>query len=358
MDRTRASLYSRSIPTKPFLCALKGETVMPLPVWLMRQAGRYLPEYRRVRAKADSFLKLCYTPDLAMEATLQPIHRYALDAAILFSDILVIPDALGQQVVFHEGKGPILDRLESEMDMASLSLNRLASHLAPVYETVHRVAEALPPTTALIGFAGAPWTVATYMIEGGSSKDFARAKSWVLEGKRLTRLVELLIEATAQHLLAQIAAGAEAVQIFETWAGVLPEDEFHHWVTEPVAAIAAAVHRVYPDVPVIAFPRGAGVHYETFIAKAGVQAVSVDSSIPLKWIAERLQPRVTVQGSLDPSVLVAGGESMCRRVYSIADALGHGPFIFNLGHGVAPETPPEHVTQLVKSVRTWSPIDF
>lgn len=339
---------------KPLLRALRGETVIPPPLWLMRQAGRYLPEYRRIRASVHDFLELCYSPELAVEVTLQPVRRYGLDAAILFSDILTVPDALGQPVVFHEGRGPILDPLKGKADVACLSLDRLESHLAPVYEAVRYLAKALPPDVALIGFAGAPWTVATYMVEGRGSKDFSRVKAWALwEQPLFRRLTELLTEATIRHLLAQIAVGADAVQIFDTWAGVLPGDEFHRWVIEPITSIVSAVHKSYPDVPIIVFPRGAGILYRTVAIRTGVQAVSVDSSVSPAWAARYLQRYVTVQGNLDPLILAAGGESMREEVYCILDTLGCGPFVFNLGHGVIPETPPEHVAQLVGYVRAW-----
>ena len=346
------SLHSSLITTtKPFLRALQGETIIPPPLWLMRQAGRYLPEYRHVRASVHSFLELCYSPELAAEVTLQPIRRYGFDAAIVFSDILVVPDALGQSVTFHEGRGPTLERLENKSDVTRLSLERVTTYLAPIYKTVHNLAQTLSPTVALIGFSGAPWTVAAYMIEGGASKDFTHAKLWSLGQGPLEQLMELLTEATTRHLLAQIAAGAEAVQVFDTWAGILPENEFHRFVVQPTKEVVNSVHRIYPDIPIIAFPRGAGVQYEAFVAETGVQAVSLDSSVPLPWAASRLQPHVTIQGNLDPLVLVAGGKPMLTRVQRIVDILSHGPFIFNLGHGIVPETPLEHVTELVEYIR-------
>ncbi|VBB69537.1 Uroporphyrinogen III decarboxylase [invertebrate metagenome] len=345
-------LHSPCITTvKPLLRALQGETVIPPPLWLMRQAGRYLPEYRHVRASVHSFLELCYSPELAAEVALQPIRRYGFDAAILFSDILVVPDALGQPLVFHEGKGPTLERLECKADVTRLSLDQLTNHLTPVYKTVQCLASTIAPTVALLGFAGAPWTVAAYMIEGGGSKDFSQAKLWALGKGPLEQLMELLTEATTQHLLAQIAAGAEAVQVFDTWAGVLPESEFSRLIIKPTENVVRSVHRVYPDVPIIAFPRGAGAQYEAFVTETGVQAVSIDSSVPLMWAASRLQPHVAIQGNLDPLALVAGGESMLQRVHRIVDILSHGPFVFNLGHGIVPETPLEHVAALVEYVR-------
>lgn len=337
---------------KPLLRVLRGETVIPPPLWLMRQAGRYLPEYRSVRSRAKSFLDLCYSPELAAEVALQPVRRYGFDAAILFSDILVIPDALGQKVTFRSGDGPILSRLEDATDVAHLSLDRLATYLAPVYKTIHLLVEKISQYTTLIGFAGSPWTVATYMIEGGSSKDFFRTKLWMFNGSLFEQLMELLTEATIQHLLLQIDAGAEVIQLFDTWAGVLPEDEFNRWVLKPTTAITTAIHKVYPHIPVIAFPRGAGLYYEVFAAETGVQAVSIDSSVPLIWAAKYLQPMVAVQGNLDPVVLVTGGDLMSRKVHRIVSILGRGPFVFNLSHGITPETPPENITQLSVLVRT------
>ncbi len=346
------SLQSPFISTaKPFLRALRGETIIPPPLWLMRQAGRYLPEYRQVRARVHSFLELCYSPELAAEVTLQPIRRYGFDAAILFSDILVVPDALGQPVTFHEGRGPTLERLKNKADVTRLSLEKFISSLAPVYKTVQFLAQTLSPTVALIGFAGAPWTVAAYMIEGGGSKDFAHAKLWSLGQGPMEQLMELLTEATIRHLLAQIAAGAEAVQVFDSWAGVLPENEFLQFVVNPTKKIVERIHKTYPTIPIIAFPRGAGIQYKIFVKETGVQAVSLDSSVPLMWAAKYLQPYATIQGNLDPIALFAGGNNMLKRVQRIIDVLSHGPFVFNLGHGIVPETPLEHVAELVKYIR-------
>ncbi len=336
---------------KPLLSVLQGKKIERTPLWLMRQAGRYLPEYRQIRAGVESFLELCYTPKLAVEVTMQPIRRYDLDAAILFSDILTIPDALNQNVTFYEGKGPVLKRLEDKNDVIHLSLDHMTYHLAPVYETIRCLSSSLPPAVTLIGFAGAPWTVATYMIEGGISRDFSRVKQWMLDDKLFQPLIEILTEATTQHLLSQIAAGAEVIQIFETWAGIVPEDEFRRWVTEPIMKITKAIHESYPSIPVIAFPRGAGIQYEAFAIETNVQAVSVDSSVPLTWIIDHLQPNVVVQGNLDPSVLVAGGNIMREKVQRILDILERGSFVFNLGHGIVPKTPFEHVTQLIDVVR-------
>ncbi len=337
---------------KPFLAALKGEAIQPPPIWLMRQAGRYLPEYREVRNNVGSFLELCYTPELAIEVTLQPLRRYDFDAAILFSDILVVPDGLGQKVAFKQGEGPQLEAVRGAADLDRLSGARVVEHLAPVYEAVKGIKAALPATTALIGFAGAPWTVATYMVEGAGSKDYAATKAMAYGDPALfQRLIDLVVDATVAHLDAQIRAGAEAVQIFDSWAGVLPEDAFRQWVITPNRAIVSRLKAEHPQVPVIGFPRGAGVLYEAFVEETGVDAVSLDTTMPLAWAAERLQSKVTVQGNLDPQLLVVGGAAQDAAVDRIKAALGAGPFIFNLGHGIPLTTPPEHVARLVERVR-------
>ncbi len=337
---------------KSLLRALRGEAITPPPVWLMRQAGRYLPEYRDVRRKAGGFLELCYTPEMAVEVTLQPIRRYGFDAAILFSDILVIPDGLGQPVRFEEGEGPKLDPIRDTAGLAQLSDERMHDRLAPVYETVRRLSQALPQEVTLIGFAGAPWTVATYMVEGGSSRDFAVTRAWSLsDPEGFGRLIDIVTAATADYLCRQIEAGAEAIQLFDSWAGVLPDDAFQRWVIEPNARIVSALKERFPDIPVIGFPRGAGVLYERYIEQTAVDAVSLDTTVPLSWAAERLQPKVTVQGNLDPQVLLAGGAALEHRAREIVATLGHGPFIFNLGHGIIKETPPENVAQLLDIIR-------
>ncbi len=337
---------------KPLLRALSGQAQPRPPVWLMRQAGRYLPEYHATRARAGSFLGLCYNPELAAEVTLQPIRRYGLDAAILFSDILVVPHALGQALDYVEGEGPKLEPVTDAAGIARLSAGRLHEVLGPVYETVGRVAAALPPETALIGFAGAPWTVATYMVEGGGSKEYAAVKR-LAYGKPETfaRLVDLLVEATAAYLLRQIQAGADAVQLFDSWAGVLPEAEFERWVIAPTKRIIEAARSGAPGVPVIGFPRGAGLLYERYLAGTGVDAVGLDTTVPPGWAARALQPKAAVQGNLDPVLLLTGGEAMIRAADAIVAALGRGPFVFNLGHGVLQKTPPEHVAALVRHLR-------
>lgn len=337
---------------KSFLRALNGETVSPPPLWLMRQAGRYLPEYMEIRKTAHNFLDFCYTPDLAVEVTLQPLRRYSFDAAILFSDILVIPDALGQDVSFLPGEGPQLDPIRDLKGLEKLDLQGLHERLAPIYEVLTRLSGSLPKGTALIGFCGAPWTVATYMVEGKGSKDYAETRSWAYRApEEFSRLIDLLVEATSAYLIEQVAHGAEALQIFDSWAGILPEREFYHWVIEPTVEIVRRVRAACPGVPIIGFPRGAGVLYRDFVTKTGVDAVSLDSSVPLKWARDKLQPHCTVQGNMDNFLLVAGGEAMDKEARRIIEILGSGPFIFNLGHGIVPQTPPEHVARLVDVVR-------
>jgi uroporphyrinogen decarboxylase len=337
---------------KPMLRSLAGEIAARPPVWLMRQAGRYLPEYRKLRGEVASFLDLCYTPDLAVEVTLQPIRRYGLDAAIIFSDILVVPDALGQKVAFHEGEGPVLEPIRNDDQVARLSPQRIHERLAPVYETVRRLSRALPPETALIGFAGAPWTVATYMVEGGTSRSFHNVQLWAYRDPAgFSKLIDCLVEATIEYLSAQIAAGVEIVQLFDSWAGVLPEEGFKHWVVEPTGRIVAALRRRHPSVPIIGFPRGAGLLYREYFAATGVTALGLDTTVPLSVARNALQKLGPVQGNLDPLLLVAGGAAMLAATRVIAAALAHGPFVFNLGHGIVPETPPEHVAELVAALR-------
>ena len=337
---------------KSLLRALAGETLAVPPIWLMRQAGRYLPEYRVLRARAPDFLSFCLTPELAAEATLQPIRRFGFDAAIVFSDILVVPNALGQRVRFREGEGPSLEALADEHDIRKLQLDRVVERTKPVRETLRQVRATLPDNVALIGFAGAPWTVATYMVEGGTSRDFIRTKRLAFADPTcFSALIDCLVAATTEYLLGQIEAGAEAIQLFDSWAGVLPEAEFRRWVTEPAARITRALKARYPKVPIIGFPRGAGVLYETYADDAGVDAVSLDSATPLGWIRERVQARRPVQGNLDPVLLLTGGPAMAGAARAIVAALGGGPFVFNLGHGILPETSPEHVTALVELVR-------
>ena len=333
--------------TKPLLRALTGETLSTPPWWLMRQAGRYLPEYRRLRAKAQNFVGLCLTPTLAAELTLQPLRRYGMSGAILFSDILLLPFALGQKLEFREGEGPVLERVEDPAGISQFDPGRVLMRLEPVLETLRRVSEALDPSTTLIGFAGSPWTVATYMVEGGSSRDFRRVKSWAYrDPPGFAALIEMLVGATTEYLAAQIQAGAEVVQLFDTWAGVLPEPAFERWVIEPTKRIVTGLKDRFPDCPVIGFPRGAGILYERYLQETGVSGISFDTAIPNWYARENLQRHGTVQGNLDPVLLIAGGTALRNAVAELRRTLGRGPFIFNLGHGVLPETPPENVAAL------------
>lgn len=331
---------------------LNGETVWPPPVWLMRQAGRYLPEYRAVRARAKGFLDLCYTPDYAVEVTLQPIRRFGFDAAILFADILLVPDALGQQVAFKEGEGPVLTPVRTEADLDRLGRNDIHAHLAPVYETVRRLRAELPAETALIGFAGAPWTVATYMVEGRGGTDHEIIKGWAYKDpKGFGRLIDIVTEATIAYLSRQIEAGAEVVQLFDSWAGGLPDFAFQAWCVAPVARIVAALKASHPDIPVIGFPRAAGGGYQGYAAATGVAGLSLDTGVPLDWAARVLAPEAALQGNLDPRLLVVGGDAMLAQIDRCLATLGQGRYIFNLGHGIVPETPPDHVGALVERIR-------
>jgi uroporphyrinogen decarboxylase len=343
---------SETLPEKRLLNVLAGKMQTPPPIWLMRQAGRYLPEYRKIRSQTTGFLELCYNPELACEITLQPVRRFSLDAAIIFSDILVVPHALGQEVWFVEGEGPKLSPLKSKSDLQNLNVSRMTEHLSPVYEAIALVQKELPSNTALIGFSGAPWTVATYMIEGGTSREFIKTRRWAYEtSTQFARLIEILVDATSIHLCNQIAAGAEVVQIFDSWAGILTADGFNRWVIEPTAAIVRRVREQYKNIPIIGFPRGSGRGYLEYAEKTGVSAISFDSSISLEWAARKLQPKVPVQGNLDSVLLLAGGVPMRTAAEHILQQLGNGSLIFNLGHGVIKETPPEHVEELVQLVR-------
>ena len=335
---------------KPLLQALSGQVQKPVPFWLMRQAGRYLPEYRKLRASAGNFLDFCLTPALAVEATLQPIRRFHMDAAILFSDILVVPLALGQKVEFREGEGPVLEAVRGAVDLAALNPRDVRARLAPVYEALDRLTGELDPNTALIGFAGAPWTLAAYMVEGGTSKDFAHVRAWA-QRPDFDALIGLLTEAVATHLIAQCDAGAEAVQIFDSWAGILDGADLRRLVIAPTAEIVRRLKVKHPLVPVIGFPRGIGAHYPTYARQTGVDALSLDQTVVPEWAARELQPLCPVQGNLDPQVLVQGGEALRQAVARILAALAGGPFVFNLGHGVVPETPVEHVAELTAILR-------
>ncbi len=336
------------------LAVARGETLESPPVWLMRQAGRYLPEYREVRSKAKNFLDFCYTPELAIEATLQPVTRFGMDAAILFSDILVIPDALGQTVRFMEGEGPVLEALGSDADLAGLSTGRLVEHLQPVYTALRGVRERLDEERTLIGFTGAPWTIATYMIEGRGSKEHALARLWAFEHpERMAQLMDLLVEAISTHLVGQLDAGADIVQIFDSWAGVLPDSLLWSLSIEPTARIVKRVRSQRPEALIIGFPRAIGDRYPLYQRETGVDVIGLDTSLSVKGLGRELQKAGPVQGNLDPIALLAGGDALKREVDTILENLGHGPLIFNLGHGIIKETPIPHVEQLVEMIRGW-----
>lgn len=332
--------------------AVLGERQSKPPIWIMRQAGRYLPEYRALRKDISSFLEFCYTPEISTEATLQPLARFDLDAAILFSDILVVPDALGQNVWFEKGHGPRLTPLESEADIAALDVDGVLAHLAPVLETVRRVRAKLPEEKALIGFCGSPWTVATYMLAGQGSSDQAIARKFALGNPEIFgRLVDKLVDASVRYLVAQFKAGVDVVQLFESWAANMDEVFYDNFVVAPNRAIVAGVRAQIPDAPMIGFPRGAGSLVPKFVRETGVNAVGLDYGMPLAFAKEHIAPLGCVQGSLDPLRLVTGGDQMLRRVDEILEAFDGGPHIFNLGHGIVPETPIAHVEALVNRVK-------
>lgn len=332
------------------LAVLRGQTRTPPPIWMMRQAGRYLPEYRKKRQEAGGFLDLCYNPDFAVEVTLQPIRRFDFDAAILFSDILVIPHALGRDLRFEEGRGPILTPIEPDT-VEKLTGEALHDHLAPVYEAVRRLRSELPPEKALLGFCGAPWTVATYMIAGHGTPDQAPARIFGYRHPEAMRLLlERLADHSADYLIAQIEAGADAVQIFDSWAGVLDDACFEAYCIAPVARTVARVRDRFPDTPIIGFPKGAGARYQHYRARTGVTALGTDWTVPLDQI-RILQEDGPVQGNLDPLRLLGDLKAVDEGVDAILDVLADGPLIFNLGHGITPQTPIENVHRMVERVR-------
>ena len=340
------------VTTKPFLDVLSGRKQAVPPIWMMRQAGRYLPEYRALRAKAGSFLDLCFTPDYAAEVTLQPIRRFNFDAAIIFSDILVIPHALGRTVRFEAGEGPRLDPLDTPERIAGLASKADFTKLEPVFEALRRVRRELDDKTALIGFCGAPWTVATYMVAGQGTPDQAPARMLAYKHPdAFQNIVDALVENSIHYLVGQLKAGADALQIFDTWAGVLPPREFMRWSIEPTRRIVEGVRRQIPDAKIIGFPRGAGALLPDYINATGVDGVSIDWRAEPSLIRERVQTSVAVQGNLDPLALIAGGAALDRAVDDVLENYGSGRLIFNLGHGILPETPIAHVEQMIKRVR-------
>jgi uroporphyrinogen decarboxylase len=335
---------------KPILKTLLGQAVEPRPIWLMRQAGRYLPEYRELRSKAPDFLALCLTPALAAEITLQPIRRFGFDAAILFADILLIPHALGQRVWFEQGEGPKLDQLDETL-LKRLQPENVATSLAPVFETIARVKSELPKATALIGFAGAPWTVATYMIAGASSDDSTPARLFALRNpQQFASLIDILVESTSAYLIAQINAGTEVLQLFESWAATIPADHIDAYSIKPLQRIVARVREHAPNIPIIVFPRGAGANYPRY-AETDATAISLDTHTSFAWARKQFKPNVTLQGNLDPLTLIAGGNALTAAVDRILADTRNTPHIFNLGHGIRPETPVAHVEHLVRQIR-------
>lgn len=334
------------------LDVLAGQRCVIPPIWMMRQAGRYLPEYRAVREKAGSFLDLCFTPELATEVTLQPIRRFNLDAAILFSDILVVPHALGQTVTFVTGEGPRLTPAIDGDNVAAFAKRLDLSTLAPVFETIRRVKPALPAHVALLGFCGAPWTVATYMVAGQGTPDQGPARLMAYrDPAEFARLIDALTDASIDYLVGQLKSGVDAVQVFDTWAGILPPEEFERWCVEPMRRIVAGVRSSVPGGKIIGFPRGAGASLLRYVERVEVDAVGLDWSIDRDFARREIQSRVAVQGNLDPIALLAGGEALDRAVDAVLAAFAEGPFIFNLGHGILPETPVAHVEQMLRRVR-------
>jgi len=342
----------RCVSGKPLLAVLHREHRDPPPVWMMRQAGRYLPEYRAVREKAGSFLALCLTPELAAEVTLQPVRRFGFDAAILFSDILVIPYALGQSVRFVEGEGPQLDPLVDRGSFRRLATAPDHDRLALVYEAIRLAKIELPPQVALLGFCGAPWTVATYMVAGRGTPDQEPARSFAYRDPAgFEVLIDRLVDASAQYLVAQLRAGVDAVQMFDTWAGVLPVAEFERWCIAPTRRIVTRVREQMPDAKIIGFPRGAGSALPRFVENVPVDAIGLDWTIDPTLVRERIDRGMPVQGNLDPLALLAGGEALDRGVDSVLAAFSERPLIFNLGHGILPQTPIPHVERMLERVR-------
>ena len=340
-------------PTKTILRALAGEVQAIPPVWMMRQAGRYLPEYRATRAKAGDFLSLCYTPELAAEVTLQPIRRYGFDAAIVFADILLIGQALGSDLWFAEGEGPRMSTVTDRAGVAALKpAEAVHERLAPVYETLRILSRELPAETALIGFAGAPWTVATYMVAGRGSKDQGAAHDFIARDRAgFAALIEVLGDATVEYLSAQVEAGAEVVKLFDSWAGSLKGADFDDFALRPTQRIIAALKARHPGLPIIAFPREAGDRYIGFARATGADCVAIDNSVSADWAAENVQVDGCVQGNLAPHHMVEGGPALVSETKRIVRAFAKGPHIFNLGHGITPDADPDNVRRMIDAVR-------
>jgi uroporphyrinogen decarboxylase len=337
-------------PTKPLLAVLRGGKAEALPVWLMRQAGRYLPEYRELRARKGGFLELVYDPDAAAEITLQPIRRFGFDGAILFSDILIVPHALGQSLRFEAGEGPRLS--PPLVDSVLAALGAAPERLDPIYRTVEKVKASLPSETAFLGFAGSPWTVATYMVAGQGSKEQAEARRYAYrDPQAFGEIVEAIAAMTVDYLSGQVRAGVEAVQLFDSWAGSLSPAQFEQWVIAPNARIVSAFKARHPDVPVIGFPKGAGGKLAAYARETGVDALALDETVSPEWAAAELPKQLPLQGNLDPLALIAGGEALESAVRRIISAFEDRPHVFNLGHGILPDTPIAHVEHLLRLVR-------
>ena len=348
----KTGVQEERVGTKPLLRVLSGERQRIPPVWMMRQAGRYLPEYREVRAKAGGFLDLCFNPEFAADVTLQPVRRFGFDAAILFSDILVVPLALGRKLWFAEGEGPRLEPLSEPRDVMALRAEADDKVLSPIYETVRRVKAELPSETTFIGFCGAPWTVATYMVAGRGTPDQGPAKELAArDPEAFQHLVDCLVDASVGYLAKQIEAGVEVVQIFDTWAGSLPPEGFERWCVQPTKKLVAKLRERKPGTKIIGFPRGAGAGIPHYVDETGVDAVSLESEIDRGFAREQIQSRVPVQGNVDPQILLAGGDALDREVDAVLEAFSGGPHIFNLGHGILPQTPIAHVERMLKRVR-------
>ncbi|WP_372799719.1 uroporphyrinogen decarboxylase [Paracoccus seriniphilus] len=340
--------------TKVLLRALAGEALPTPPIWMMRQAGRYLPEYRATRAKAGDFLSLCYNPELAAEVTLQPIRRFGFDAAILFADILLVPQALGADLWFVTGEGPRLSTITDAKGVAALKpAEDIHEKLSPIYETLRILSGELPKETALIGFAGAPWTVATYMVAGRGTPDQGPAHAFkTADRAAFSALIDRITEATILYLSAQIEAGAEVVKLFDSWAGSLKGEDFDDFALQPARRIIAALKERHPGIPVIAFPRQAGERYIGFAEATGADCVALDNSVSAEWAASKVQVSGCVQGNLDPRHMVTGGEELVSEAQRITRALRGGPHIFNLGHGITPDADPDNVARMIEAVRT------
>jgi len=339
------------LPDKPLLAVLHGERRDPVPMWMMRQAGRYLPEYRQLRQEKGSFLDLVYDSDAAAEITLQPLKRFpALDAAILFSDILIVPFALGQNLTFITGEGP---RLMPTLVNADLDdLTAYAARLDPIYETVRKVKAELEPDKTLIGFSGSPWTVATYMVAGQGSRDQSEARRLAYaDPNKFGAIIGAIEEITLEYLSGQVEAGAETLQLFDSWAGSLSPAQFERWVIAPTARLVGALKKRHPHVPVIGFPKGAGGKLKAYARETGVAAIGLDETVDPLWAAKELPPKLPLQGNLDPLALIAGGQPLRSGVKRILDAFAGRPHIFNLGHGILPDTPIAHVEQLIDQVK-------